>query len=173
MDNLFVAISPKELSDNTFVLLDNDWMLITAGDMNSFNMMTASWGGFGILWRKPVAYIFVRPQRHTLQFIEKSDFFTLTFYENKYRDVLNLCGSRSGKDFNKMTGSGLTPTETANGSIFFSEARLVVECRKLYSDDIKESNFIDQGPLVNYPQKDYHRMYIGAILSCMERKIQG
>ncbi len=169
MEKLFIKKSPKEIRDNPFTLLDDDWMLITAGNKESFNMMTASWGGFGILWNKPVVYIFIRPQRYTLQFTEKHAFFTLTFFEKKYKNILNLCGSKSGKQINKMENIGLTSIETETGNIYFKEARLVMECRKLYSEDIKKSNFIVSTPLSNYPLKDYHKMYIGEITSCMEK----
>ncbi|MBC7124160.1 MAG: flavin reductase family protein, partial [Bacteroidales bacterium] len=81
-------ISPFELDENTFDLLDNQWMLILAGSKEKHNSMTASWGGFGILWNKPVAFVFIRPQRYTLQFVEQNDYFTLNFFEEKWRSAL-------------------------------------------------------------------------------------
>lgn len=167
MDTKFKTISPKELRENIFTLLDNEWMLITAGDKDSFNTMTASWGGFGILWNKPVAYIFVRPQRYTHEFTEKFPTFTLSFFEGKYREILSLCGTKSGKDFDKMKGTGLTSVAAENGSIYFNEARIVMECRKLYKDNLLEKNFIVPEPLKNYPLKDFHTLYIGEITKCM------
>ncbi|MBI5218700.1 MAG: flavin reductase [Bacteroidia bacterium] len=167
MTKTFKPISPKKIQDNPFVMLDNDWMLITAGTKHSYNMMTAAWGGMGILWKKPVAYIFIRPTRYTYQFTEKHDYFTLTFFEEKYREILSICGTKSGRDFNKMKEVNLTPAETKKGNIYFQEARLVMECRKLYKDDIREPNFLSKEPLKNYPLKDYHRMYIGEIEECL------
>lgn len=170
MNENFKKISPKGLLDNVFILLDNEWMLITAGEINSFNTMTASWGGFGILWNKPVAYIFVRPHRYTHQFTEKFSSFTLTFYEEKYREILSLCGSKSGKDIDKMKGIGLTPVAADNGSVYFNEARIVMVCKKLYKDNIREENFTSAEPLKNYPTKDFHTMYIGEITQCLVKK---
>ena len=161
----FKNISVSEIADNPFVALEKDWMLITAGTIDDFNMMTAAWGGFGFLWKKPVGYIFIRPQRHTFKYTESNDFFTLTFFDENYRSILNKCGTLSGKDFDKMRKSGITPFATTNNSVAFEEARLIIECKKIYQDDIKEQNFIDTAPLVNYPMKDYHRMYIGEIVS--------
>jgi flavin reductase (DIM6/NTAB) family NADH-FMN oxidoreductase RutF len=156
-------IDPYHLNENVFRLIDKDWMLITAGNSGHFNTMTASWGGFGIIWNKPVAYIFVRPTRFTFQFLEEYDCFTLCFFGPGYRDILNFCGSRSGKETDKIAETGLLPQETIKGNIWFQQARLVLECRKIYYQDLQPSNFVDVKINSNYPGKDYHRMYFGKI----------
>ncbi len=162
IDN-FKTISPFELTENLFNSLDNDWMLITAGNEQKFNTMTASWGGFGILWNKPVVFIFVRPQRYTFEFTEQNNQFTLSFFEEQHRDALNFCGAKSGRDYDKMKETGLTPVKTSNG-IAFEESRLIIECEKLYADFLKAEHFIDKGVIQNnYPKSDFHRMYIGEI----------
>lgn len=163
--NNFSLISPFELTENLFNSLDNDWMLVTAGDEQKFNTMTASWGGFGILWNKPVAFIFIRPQRYTFEFSEKNSHLTLSFYEEQYREALNFCGAKSGRDFDKVKETGLTPIRTDSG-IAFEEARLIIECEKLYADFLKADQFIDKGIMQkNYPNSDFHRMYIAEIKS--------
>ncbi len=162
----YSEIKPEDLNENPFRLIGSDWMLITAGKMSSFNTMTASWGGFGVLWHKNVCYIFIRPTRFTYEFAEKGDAFTLSFFDESYRDALKICGSRSGRDTDKVSEAGLSPVETPGGSVSFNEARLIVECRKIYSQDIKPEFFLDPGIDKNYPNKDYHRMYVGEILSC-------
>lgn len=171
MTDLFKTITIKSLEKNIFSLLDDTWMLITAGNKKSFNTMTASWGGFGILWNKPVAFIFIRPQRHTLGFVEKEDHFTLSFFNEHYRDILNFCGSKSGKEVDKVAETGLIPVETDNGSVFFQQADLILECRKIYSDRVKPENFII-GEIEKklYKNKDYHYMFVADIISCMARK---
>ncbi len=142
-------------------------MLITAGNIKSFNTMTASWGGLGVLWNKNVAFIFIRPQRYTYGFAERSGFFTLSFFGEEYRDALNFCGSHSGRDVNKMEHTGLIPVETDRGNVYFSQARTVMECRKLYAGDILPEQFIDRALEKKiYPSKDYHRFYIGEIVKC-------
>lgn len=167
-ENKFLLIHPKELPDNFFHILDDDWMLITAGNKESFNMMTASWGTAGILWNKPVAICFVRPQRYTYGFMGKSDVYTLCFFTEKERDILDYCGSRSGRDTDKIKDTGLIPLFTDNGGIYYEQARLVLECRKLYSDRLREDNFhIQQIIKKNYPTKDYHKFFIGEIISCL------
>jgi flavin reductase (DIM6/NTAB) family NADH-FMN oxidoreductase RutF len=163
----FKEIAIKDLKENIFRLFDDDWTLVTAGNIDSYNTMTASWGGMGILWNKPIAICFIRPQRFTLQFTERSTCFTLSFFDDTYRDVLNYCGSHSGRDHNKVKETGLVPLYTGAGNITFEQARLVFECRKLYSDYLKEDNFFIRGIILkNYPGKDFHRFYIGEILNC-------
>jgi flavin reductase (DIM6/NTAB) family NADH-FMN oxidoreductase RutF len=159
-------IEPEEIIQNPFKLIDEDWFLLTAGDMGAFNTMTASWGGVGILWNKAVVFCFVRPQRYTYKFMESNKLFTMSFFDEKYRDALNLCGKISGRQTDKMKATGLKPFESPDGAIFFEQAHLMLECRKLYFSDIIPDNFIVDGIKANYPKKDYHRMYIGEIVSC-------
>jgi flavin reductase (DIM6/NTAB) family NADH-FMN oxidoreductase RutF len=158
-------ITPEEINDNVFKMIGAEWMLVTAGNKESFNMMTASWGGLGVLWNNNVSFIFIRPTRFTYGFIEKTSTYTLSFFDKKYKHVLNLCGTKSGRDCNKIKETGLSTAETKNGSIYFTEARLVIECRKVYYQDLEPTNFLDPGIAANYPEKDYHRMYVGEIIS--------
>ena len=158
-------ISPNEISQNPFELIDDDWFLLSAGDVDSFNTMTASWGGMGVLWNKPVVFCFVRPQRYTYKFMESNKLFTMSFFDDRYRDALSLCGKVSGRQTDKMKATGLKPFESPGGSVFYEQAKLMLECRKLYFSDITPENFLVDGIDANYPKKDYHRMYIGEIVS--------
>lgn len=169
MNKSFMEIKPEQITDNTFKLVGSDWMLITAGTLESYNTMTASWGGFGILWNKNICFCVVRPTRYTYNFIDKSNTFSLSFFDDKYREALQFCGSHSGKDVDKAASTGLTPVAGNNGTVYFNEARLVMECKKLYFQDISPKNFMDINLDKNYPHKDYHRMYIGEIISCLQR----
>jgi len=166
----FEILDPLKIDDNVFKLLDRDWMLITAGSMDSFNTMTASWGGMGVLWNKNVCFCVVRPTRYTYNFMEKSDYFTLSFFTEKYRSVLNFCGTHSGRDVNKIEKTGLTPLEGNNGVVFFDEARLVIEARKIYFQDLNPENFLDDSIDENYPEKDYHRMYLDEIIRVLKSR---
>lgn len=169
MDSLtkYKNLDPFQLKDNIFDLLDNQWMLITAGNALNFNAMTASWGGFGVLWNKPVATIYIRPQRYTYQFVESSLNFNLAFFDEKYRKTLSFMGSKSGRDFNKPKETGLTPTITPCNNISFAEARLIIDCKKLYFGDLQPENFVESSLIEKiYPTKDFHRFYIGEITGC-------
>lgn len=164
----FSEITCETVKDNPFTLIGSDWMLITAGVPDSFNLMTAAWGGLGVLWQKNVAFCFVRPTRFTYGLIEKSDRFTLSFFTDEYKNVLNFCGSRSGRDVDKVAETGLTPIFD-NGFIYYDEARLVFECKKLYFQDLRPEAFLDTGINDLYPLEDYHRMYVGEIVKCLNR----
>lgn len=162
----FKETTPEFLTDNPFKLIGKDWMLITAGTPASFNTMTASWGGLGVLWEKRVAFCFIRPTRYTYEFVERSDTFTLSFFEERHRKALSFCGSHSGRDTDKIKKTGLTPANQG-GFVYFDEARLVLACRKLYFQDISPEHFLDQAINDMYPQRDYHRMYVGEIVQCL------
>ncbi len=162
----FTEIRPEHLNENPFTLIGTDWMLISAGTPEKFNAMTASWGGLGVLWEKKVCFIFIRPTRYTYEFVEKSDAFTLSFFEERHRKALQFFGSHSGRDTDKIRATGLTPVKEG-GFIYFDEARLVLACRKLYSQDISPERFLDPSIKGMYPKKDYHRMYAGEIVKCL------
>jgi flavin reductase (DIM6/NTAB) family NADH-FMN oxidoreductase RutF len=168
METRFQTLDPEAVQDNVFKLIGKDWMLITAGIRESFNTMTASWGGMGVLWDKKVCFAFVRPTRYTFEFLEKSEFYTFSFLEEQYRDTLMYCGTKSGRDVNKVIETNLTPI-FGNGTVFFAEARLVMECRKIYVQDITPDNFLDQTMNEYYPKKDYHRIYVGEIIRCLKK----
>jgi len=163
MSTEFKKITPLELPDNQVKLWDEDWILITAGDLKKHNMMTASWGGMGYLWNKPVVFIFIRPSRMTYQFIEQNDYFTLSVYDEEYRNTLKLCGSKSGRDINKTEESGLAPFISPNGSVYFEQAKMQIECKKIYFQDINNHHFVLPELENHYADKQYHRMYIGEI----------
>ena len=136
-------LEASDLPDNVIQLIGKEWMLVTAGNENSFNTMTASWGGIGFLWNKPVVYIFIRPERYTFEFIEKSEYFTLSFLGEENRAIHKICGSKSGREVDKVKETGLKPVITEKGNILFEQGRLSMECRKLYTNVMKEDCFID------------------------------
>lgn len=160
-------IMAKEIKDNIIKLIADEWMLVTAGDQNGYNMMTASWGGMGEMWGKDVAVTVIRPQRYTYEFIEKSDLFTLSFYGDK-KDIHAVCGKKSGRDINKTAEAGLTPVYI-DGTVTFDEARLTVICKKLYASDLKADGFVDEGCLKWY-DNDFHRMYVGEIVKVLVKE---
>ena len=120
----FIESHPRELPDNVIKLIGREWMLITAGTKEKYNMMTASWGGLGVLWYKSVCFIFVRPSRYTYKFLEENDHFSIGFFNEKYKPILSFCGSKSGRDINKMDEVNLTAIEDMD-TIYFQESRIV------------------------------------------------
>lgn len=163
---MFKKIDITELRFNPFTKIGKEWMLITGGNMDSFNTMTASWGQLGVIWNKNVLTCYIRPNRYTYEFIEQGECFTASFFGEEYRKALAFCGSHSGRDSDKMTETGLVPTEF-DGSVGFEQADMVLVCRKLYSYDLQESGFLtDDGiPAQAYSSDPYHRAYIAEITS--------
>lgn len=165
----FKTIDPSAIADNAFKLIGKDWALVTSGSRESFNTMTVSWGGVGIMWNKPVAFTFIRPQRYTFGFLEKNGFFTMSFFDESYRKALQICGTKSGRDTDKVAETGLTPAFTDNGVPYFEEARLVLVCKKLYAQDLNEDSIVEEAVKGNYNGSDYHRMYVSEIVSVLKK----
>ena len=160
----FKKIEFDQLSFNPFLRIGRDWMLLTGGTKEKFNPMTASWGQLGRLWNKNVFTAYIRPNRYTLEFVEKEECFTASFFTMANRKELSFCGSNSGRDVDKVKATGLTPVEL-EGCMAFEEADMVFVLRKLYTYDMQESGFIsDDGfPQAFYGEEPYHRAFISEI----------
>lgn len=160
-------INIRDLKDSFVKMISNDWALLTAGNTDSFNTMTVSWGGIGELWNKDVCFIFVRPQRYTYEFIEKNDYFTLSFFGGEYKKELGICGSKSGRDIDKMTETGFAPLDLGE-SVGIKQAKVNIVLKKLAYQDMKPEGFIDQSIMNNYGNNDFHRVYVGEIVRVIE-----
>jgi len=149
-------------------LWSEQWLVLTAGSFveNSFNAMTVAWGSLGTMWSKPFAQVVVRPSRYTREFMEQYDTFTLSAFPQAQRKAVQLLGTKSGRDGDKIAEAGLTPVAaTTVAAPCFAEAELVIECRKMYWQDMDSANFLDPAIEKNYAQKDYHRIYFGEVVA--------
>jgi flavin reductase (DIM6/NTAB) family NADH-FMN oxidoreductase RutF len=186
-EDQFEAFDWRRTDENVSELISERWMLITPGAPGRWNTMTASWGGFGHLWDGDAAFVFVRPSRYTYGFMEAEEGFTLSFFDEGRRGALDLCGSTSGRDTDKAKAAGITPRSfraqgkaSAPGEgklepprterVGFEEARLVVSCRKAYSQDLDATRFIDPGIGRHYLRGDLHRLYIGYIEGAWKKR---
>lgn len=154
------------------------WMLLTAGDFaqKRFNTMTVAWGSFGTMWQKPIAQIVVRPGRYTHEFTEEFGSFTLSVLPEEHRKAVMLLGTKSGRDGDKIAEAGLTPTAASTVvAPAFDEAELILECRKIYRQEMDPEGFLEAEIDTNYPAKDYHTIYFGEIVAVqgVERYRQG
>lgn len=160
MEN-FKTIDPVEITDNFIRSIGREWMLVTAGDAHRCNTMTASWGFVGEMWGKHAAMVVLRPSRYTKEFVDREERLTLSFFGGEYRKALNYCGTHSGRDGDKIADAGLSVVFTDAGTPALAEARLVLECRKMYVDMLREECFIEPQPAAQwYPFKDFHTFYI-------------
>lgn len=164
-------IEIKDLTENFFKTISKEWMLVTAGTPDHFNTMTASWGGIGFLWNKPVAFVFIRPERYTYEFAENNEYLTLSFLGDENRQIYNICGSKSGRDTDKVQETGLKPLPTPDGNITFEQSRLTLECRKLYSRMLEPKSFIDKQPLEKWYSENngMHKMYVVEIVNVWKK----
>lgn len=153
---------------NPFKVVGKDWFLITVGNEQGYNTMTASWGGFGVMWGKDVVSVVIRPQRKTKDFLDESGYFTISFFDEEYRDALKFCGSHSGRDVDKALMTGLTPY-FIDGTTTFLQAKRVLICKKLYCQQIQPNCFISKDLLSNYSAGDYHYTYVGEIIKSVEK----
>lgn len=165
----FKEIKPTELRFAPFDIKDKNWMLITAAKPDgSVNTMTASWGGFGVMWNKNVVYIVIRPQRYTKEFVESAESFSLTFFEPSFKQKLAYLGKVSGRDENKIEKAGLSVLFD-NEIPYFEQAETVIFAKKLYAQPLGEEFFIDKTIIDTwYPIKDYHTLYVGEITKILQ-----
>jgi flavin reductase (DIM6/NTAB) family NADH-FMN oxidoreductase RutF len=161
-------IAIEELAIKPYGFFEEDWLLLTCGDFSQkkFNAMTISWGGIGVMWNRPFVQVVVRPVRYTFEFIEAYDTFTLCAFPRQYHAALSMLGTKSGRDSDKITEARLTPMAARCAQApAYSEAHTVIECRKIYWQDMDPTHFLDPKIDRNYPQKDYHRIYYGEIIA--------
>ncbi len=163
-------VSPKEFVINPFTAIGTDWMLISAKADDRINAMTASWGGLGVMWRRNVAFVVIRPTRFTKTLVDKAAGFSLSFLNHqKYEKALNYMGSVSGYQQDKIAGSGLTVAEL-HDIPYFAEADKVLICRKLFVSPYKPEQFIDHSVEAEaYPRHDYHDLYIAEIETFLQK----
>ena len=152
-----------EFTTDIFKVFDKQWALLTAGNADNFNTMTISWGGMGTLWNKPVATVYVRTSRYTHDFMDENEYFSIGFYPEKYRKTMAILGSKSGRDMDKMKGSGLTPKQSGQ-TMTFEEAEVTVICRKLFKQRLDTDNIPGDVVKAFYTGDALHDMYIGEVV---------
>lgn len=176
MDAKFISIDPKDIKENPIKLFGDDWAVVAAGDKSDFNELTVSWGALGAAWwdNMPIAIIFVSATRFTHKYLEKNDTFSINIFPPEYRRALAYIGSHSGRNEDKVASTGLKVDFSTNGTPVFPEARLIIECRKIYSHDLDRSRF-SESLIGNYAQKKFngvipHTVYFGEIINCLVKE---
>jgi flavin reductase (DIM6/NTAB) family NADH-FMN oxidoreductase RutF len=181
-DGNWVEKNIRELRASPVQCIGDEWMLVTAGNIaegpGCWNTMTASWGGLGVVWNKDAAFALVRPSRHTRSFVDANPLFTLSFFGKEQRKALAFCGEKSGRDHDKAAEAGLTPIVFDGsmaggkiaGAVSFKEASDIIVCQKLYTHDIDPAAFLVPEIAKNYPQGDYHRLYVAEVLALLTAK---
>lgn len=169
MEHSVKKVRPEDFTRNPFDLIGKQWLLLAAEKDGKTNAMTCSWGGLGVLWRKNVAFIFVRKSRYTKEFMDAAEMFSLSFFDDPGHKMLSYFGKVSGRDEDKIAKAGLTMTEY-EGAPCFEQAQITMVCRKLYAQDQNPELFSDKSILDScYGDNDYHCMFVGEILEILEK----
>ncbi len=166
-------VEPEELFPKLIRAFGVENALLTAGDRKSCNTMTIGWCQAGRLWSLPVCTVYVRPERYTYQFMEERDYFTVSVLGPEQKAVMSLCGTKSGRDLDKIGECGLTVRYGAGEAPFFEEAEAVLVCRKLYIQDMTAECAAAGGEriLAHYGKKGgWHRIYTGEIVEAYCRE---
>lgn len=166
----FKETDKTQLPFNPFEIKDK-WMLITASKADgSVNTMTASWGGFGVMWNKEVAFVVIRPQRYTREFVESAESFSLTFFDKSYLKDLGYLGKVSGRDEDKIGKTGLTVL-TEDSVPYFKEAHTAIIVKKLFVQRIQDESFLDKSVIDRwYPEEDFHYLYIAEVTKILKKE---
>lgn len=151
-----------------FSQFNDKWALLSAGPKDKHNTMTISWGGMGTLWFKPVVTVYVKPCRHTYNFMNDNEYFTVSFYPEEYKKALMLMGSKSGRDTDKDTAAGLTLRDL-DKAVTYEEAEVTMLCRKIYYQDMIPEHMPQDVVQQNYITEEPHRMFIGEVVEVIEK----
>lgn len=167
----WVKIDPQQIVENPITLAANDWFALATGKGENVNAMTISWATIGHLWDKPVLTIYIHPDRYTHDFLESNDYFTATVFSEEHREKLNYLGTHSGRSEDKIKNAGLTLEFTELGNPTFTDGRLMIECRKLYSGPFEEKGFTEDVSKI-YPDDNIseYTLYVGEIVNVWIKK---
>lgn len=167
-------IDPQAAALELLPALGAENALLTAGTADRRNTMTIGWCQAGRLWNLPTCTVYVRPERYTYQFMEEQEYFTVSVLPKERKDAMALCGTKSGRDMDKIKECGLTVRTGAGGAPFFQEAELVLVCRTLYAQDLDPVCVLPAGEeqiLPSYGAKGgWHRAYTGEIVEAYSAK---
>ncbi len=157
-----------EFQTDIFAQFNKKWALVSAGTKEDYNAMTVSWGGMGTLWGKSVVTVYIKPIRYTWQYMEKNDWFTVSFYPEENRQDLQIMGSKSGRDGDKaaLTGLTLKPLENA---VTFEQAEVTLVCRKIYRQDLIRDTMPEEVVARIYTGEEPHTMYVGEVVEILRK----
>lgn len=168
-----------------FELFKKQWAVVTAGTMERFNGCTISWGSMGTLWTRPgksgsVITVYLYPTRYTRELMCENDTFTVSFFPKEEKKALDILGTLSGRDSDKVREAGLTPV-VMGGSIGYQEASLTFVCRKIYQHGMSKENVAEdvQEYYASHPgaypvdengEWHPHWIFMGEILETIEKQ---
>ena len=163
-----------EWNDNPFTFFKGQGLLLCSGDSANNNAMTIGWGALGNIWREDglnAVTVYVAEGRYTYEFMEKYDYFTVMAFDKEDARFLGYMGTHSGRDGDKAAHLGLHTLYTENGTPYYEEAAMVLECRTIYRAPLQIEGMSKE------VQKFYenfnagvHHMYIGNIIGAWKKE---
>ncbi len=170
----------EDFTENGFQWF-HDAELLAAGDKEKSNAMTIGWGGIGTLWGRTALTVYVAEKRYTKEFLDKAEYFTVMAFDVEQsrsaegrlqgKKVLNYMGTKSGRDGDKAQALGLHTAYTANGTPYYTEAAMVIECKIMYAAPFEPQYFKSDAPkkmYANFPA-GIHSMYIGEVVNSWKK----
>lgn len=162
----------RDKAYEVFNMFDKQWALATAGTIDDFDGCTIGWGSLGDVWGgvssgRLIATIYVRPDRYTWNYLMRNDYFTISFFPEKYRKDLGLLGSRSKRDCDKFAMTNITAAAHDRG-VIFEEAELTFVCRKIYWEQFNRDHMADEFKDGFYGNRPVHYQFIGEIVDVIE-----
>ena len=169
----FRELLPSDLSTPVFERIGREGMLVTVEDGGGHgNPMTATWGGFGVLFGENVFFLFVRASRYTHALLETTRTVTVSFLGEGARDILRFCGTHSGRDGDKTAATGLSPFRLPEGGISYETASLVLSGEVIYAAPLCDGGILDEGYRAYYKNGDYHTMFVSRVSAVYERRTE-
>ena len=160
----------EDFAENGFQWF-HDAELLAAGDREKSIAMTIGWGGIGTLWGRTALTVYVAEKRYTKEFMDRSEYFTVMAFDVAHSNVLNYMGRQSGRDGDKAKALGLHTAYTENGTPYYTEAEMVIECRIMYAAPFDPQYFKSDAPknmYRNFPA-GVHTMYIGEVVNAWRK----
>ena len=160
----------EDFAENGFQWF-HDAELLAAGDREKSNAMTIGWGEIGTLWGRTALTVYVAEKRYTKEFMDRSEYFTVMAFDVAHSNVLNYMGRQSGRDGDKAKALGLHTAYTENGTPYYTEAEMVIECRIMYAAPFDPQYFKSDAPknmYRNFPA-GVHTMYIGEVVNAWRK----
>ena len=160
----------QDFAENGFQWF-RDAELLAAGNKEKSNAMTIGWGGIGTLWGRTALTVYVAEKRYTKEFMDDAEYFTVMAFDVEQSRVLDYMGHKSGRDGNKAEALGLHTAYTENGTPYYTEAAMVIECRTMYAAPFDPQGFKSDAPkrLYSHFPAGIHTMYIGEVVNAWKK----
>ncbi|MBU0744340.1 MAG: flavin reductase [Gammaproteobacteria bacterium] len=157
--------------ENIIKSLDENGAFLTVKSREGkLNSMTIGWALLGIMWRKPILMVAVRPSRYTFELIENADDFTVTFPYSDVSKQLTFFGTHSGRSMDKFKESGLTTLASKNvkSPIIDIKDSRSYECKIVQKTAMDKDRLDLQYNQMVYQDNIYHTYFFGEVVACYE-----